>query len=189
MTEESILSLELGQFLLSSLSLEQLQQTLQAMLPMYDPMFGLLNTSDYEVLAKALKNNIYLGLYPSDGTLPVGLRLMFVDKELGPVLQNMRHGFQNIISSFVGSGQMIEEENGFVVNMGDAAFAPIQIPVIFGSDEVTSYINIGNPFIGEVQEESKIPTFDDRTMATLRVQFDPLVEIVDQYTALMLTQM
>lgn len=65
----------------------------------------------------------------------------------------------------------------------------MQIPVIFGYDEVSSSLSIGDPFIGELQKESKIPTYDDRTLATLRVQFDPLVEIVDQYTALMLTQM
>lgn len=81
-TEESILSLELGQFLLSSFSQEQLKQTLQTMLPMYDPLFGLLSDSEYDILSQALKNNIYVGLYPSTGTLPVGLRVMFVDKKV-----------------------------------------------------------------------------------------------------------
>lgn len=37
--------------------------------------------------------------------------------------------------------------------------------------------------------ETRIPPYDDYTFAVLRVQFDPLIDIVDQYTALMLMQM
>lgn len=61
---------------------------------------------------------MYLGIYPSVGAVPIGIRLMFAGKELGSVLEYMRPGIQNIVATFFPPENVTPYMSGGVLMSG-----------------------------------------------------------------------